>query len=190
MLQLTCNKPPPRRNCPKSTSHQPTHSQVSWKKELHQDSQLSYLDSLQTDFLEVTCSFHVNMPHWHLSALVPEHPPCTGVHTVFIQHIYAELLHWPPVDNQPLRRSQARTAASGSSSQTRRNMRWTPIQLVGGKGRRGAEQWREGGGCSRQKSTCQQTVQTRCSVAVTGYCSHMEDGSGGIEERLPQGGHT
>lgn len=37
-------------------------------------------------------------------------------------------------------------------------------------------------GCSRQKSTCQQTVQTRCTVAVPGYCSHMEDGEGGIEE--------
>ena len=146
MLQLTRNKPPPRRNFPKSTSYQPTHSQVSWKRELHQHSQLSYLDSLQTDFLEVTCSFHVNMTHWHLSALVPEHLPCTGVHTVFIQHIYAELLHWLPVDNQPLRRSQARRAEAGSSSQTRRNMRWTHIRLVGGKGRRGAEQRREGWG--------------------------------------------
>ena len=46
------------------------------------------------------------------------------------------------------------------------------------------------GGCSRQKSTCQQTVQTRYTVIVTGYCSHVDDGAGGIEERLPQGGDT
>ena len=33
-------------------------------------------------------------------------------------------------------------------------------------------------------------VQTRYTVIVTGYCSHMEDGAGGIEGRLPEGGDT
>lgn len=60
----------------------------------------------------------------------------------------------------------------------------------GRQGRRGAER-REGrvGGCSRQKSTCQQTVQARYTVASHRVLqSHGRSGAGGIEERLPQEG--
>lgn len=76
MLQLTRNKPPPRRNFPKSTSYQPP--QPSLLKEGATSALPTFLPRFPADwFPEVTCSFHVNMPHWHLSALAPEHPPCT-----------------------------------------------------------------------------------------------------------------